>query len=387
MKDFLSEQRDGRPLSNYGQQERILPSTRTLPIWLDVEIGWDTTLETIGLLLNLLSELVKSLSHIIDGSSDEINDVRGLLGQIYSRLDEAQVNGTSLVSEGDPGRIYWVEQHPRRHYLTLNIAPLTIGPMMEEYLWHEKESVILTSATLTTNGDFDYLRNRLYADEADELALGSPFDYESATLLYVVNDIPEPSDRSTYQRMLDQSLLQLSRATSGRLLALFTSYSQLKTTSQAISPALNDSNIYVYEQGEGASPNALLEMFRSAEAAILLGTRSFWEGVDVPGNSLSVVAITKLPFDVPSDPIIAARGETFENPFNQYMVPEAILRFRQGFGRLIRTQYDRGVVVIYDRRVLTKTYGRAFLESLPQCTVQVGPARDLPDAASRWLNL
>ncbi len=105
----------------------------------------------------------------------------------------------------------------------------------------------------------------------------------------------------------------------------------------------------------------------------------------MPGDALSVVAITKLPFDVPSDPIIAARGETFENPFNQYMVPEAILRFRQGFGRLIRTQYDRGVVVIYDRRVLTKTYGRAFLESLPQCTVQVGPARDLPDAATRWL--
>ena len=386
-KAFMTEQRDGRQMSNYGQQERILPSTRTLPIWLDVEISWDTTLETIGLLLNLLNELIKSVNHITDGSSDQINDVRGLLGQIYSRLDEAQVNGTSLVSEGDPGRIYWVEQHPRRRYMTLNIAPLSIGPMMEEYLWHEKESVILTSATLTTNGEFDYLRNRLYADEADELALGSPFDYENATLLYVVNDIPEPSNRSNYQRMVDQSLLQLSRATSGRLLALFTSYAQLKKTSQAISPALNDSNIYVYEQGEGASPNALLEMFRTAEAAILLGTRSFWEGVDVPGEALSVVAITKLPFDVPSDPIIAARGETFESPFNQYMVPEAILRFRQGFGRLIRTQYDRGVVVIYDRRVLTKSYGRAFLESLPQCTVQVGPACDLPDAASRWLNL
>jgi len=387
MKAFMSEQRDGRQMSNYGHQERILPSTRTLPIWLDVEIGWDTTLETAGLLLNLLQDLIKSINHITDGSSDQINDARGLLSQIFNRLDIAQVNGTSLVSEGDPGQIYWVEQHPRRRYMTLNIAPLSIGPMMEEYLWHEKESVILTSATLTTNGEFDYLRNRLYADEADELALGSPFDYESATLLYVVNDIPEPSNRNNYQRMLDQSLLKLSRATSGRLLALFTSYAQLKKTSKAIGPALNDSNIYVYEQGEGASPNALLEMFRSAEAAILLGTRSFWEGVDVPGDALSVVAITKLPFDVPSDPIIAARGETFENPFNQYMVPEAILRFRQGFGRLIRTQYDRGVVVIYDRRVLTKTYGRAFLESLPQCTVQVGPARDLAEAASRWLNI
>lgn len=384
---FLAEQREGRPVSNYGQQERILPATRTQPAWLDIEIAWDTALETTGLLLNLLAELVKSLNRLSGGPSEEINDLRGMLGQIFTRLDEAQVNLSSLVSESDPGQIYWAEINPNRHSLTLNIAPLTIGPMMEEYLWHEKESVILTSATLTTNGEFDYLRNRLYADEADELALGSPFDYETATLLYVVNDIPEPNDRTNYQHMLERSLLDLSRATSGRLLALFTSYAQLKQTSQAIGPALSDSGIYVYEQGDGASPNALLEMFRSAERAILLGTRSFWEGVDVPGEALSVVAITKLPFDVPSDPIIASRAETFEDPFHEYMVPEAILRFRQGFGRLIRTQYDRGIVVIYDRRVITKSYGRGFLESLPQCTVQVGSIRDLPKAAARWLNL
>jgi DNA polymerase-3 subunit epsilon/ATP-dependent DNA helicase DinG len=387
IQSFMADQREGRPVSNYGQQERILPATRTQPAWLDVEIAWDTTAETIGLLLNLLSELIKSTNRLNGTESEEISVLRGTLGQIYNRLDEAQINATSLVSDADPGRIYWAEINPNRRSLTLNIAPLTIGPMMEEYLWHEKESVVLTSATLTTNGEFDYLRNRLYADEADELALGSPFDYESATLLYIVNDIPEPNDRSNYQRMLERSLLDLSRATSGRLLALFTSYAQLKQTSQAISPALSDSDIYVYEQGDGASPNALLEMFRSAERAILLGTRSFWEGVDVPGDALSVVAITKLPFDVPSDPIVAARAETFDDPFNEYMVPEAILRFRQGFGRLIRTQHDRGLVVIYDRRVITKAYGRGFLESLPQCTVQVGSLRDLPKAASGWLNL
>ena len=120
---------------------------------------------------------------------------------------------------------------------------------------------------------------------------------------------------------------------------------------------------------------------------MLLGTRSFWEGVDIPGEALSVLVIVKLPFDVPSDPIIAARSETFEDPFNEYHLTEAILRFRQGFGRLIRTQSDRGIVAILDRRILTKRYGRLFIEALPACKLKIGPLQDLPNTAARWLNL
>ena len=168
---------------------------------------------------------------------------------------------------------------------------------------------------------------------------------------------------------------------------LFTSYAQLKRTSQSIAPALADADIQVFEQGEGASTNTLLETFREADKAVLLGTRAFWEGVDIPGEALSVLVIAKLPFDVPSDPIIAARAETFDDPFNEYNLPEAILRFRQGFGRLIRTQSDRGVVAILDKRVLTKQYGRQFIESLPTCTVKVASAAELPSAAAKWLNL
>ena len=129
-----------------------------------------------------------------------------------------------------------------------------------------------------------------------------------------------------------------------------------------------------------------MENFKASEQAVLLGTRSFWEGVDIPGEALSVLVIVKLPFAVPSDPIIAARSETFEDPFHQYSLPEAILSFRQGFGRLIRTKFDRGMVVILDRRVLTKYYGRMFIESLPQCTTQIGPIEELADAAAKWLN-
>jgi DNA polymerase-3 subunit epsilon/ATP-dependent DNA helicase DinG len=159
----------------------------------------------------------------------------------------------------------------------------------------------------------------------------------------------------------------------------------MRLTSQAISGPLARDGIVVYEQGEGASRSALLETFRSAEQAVLLGTRSFWEGVDVPGQALSVLVIVRLPFDVPSDPIVAARAETFESPFSEFSLPEAILRFRQGFGRLIRTRSDRGVAVVLDRRVLTKMYGRYFLDSLPDCTREKGSLADLPARAVRWL--
>jgi DNA polymerase-3 subunit epsilon/ATP-dependent DNA helicase DinG len=259
-----------------------------------------------------------------------------------------------------------------------------VGPLVEKHLWHEKASVVLTSATMTAHGEFQYVRNTLSADEAEELTLGSPFDYESSTLLYIPNDLPEPNGQG-YQQAVDRGILQLDKATGGRMLVLFTSYTALKKTSQAITRTLAQDEIYVFEQGEGASPNALLESFKTTDRAVLLGTRAFWEGVDVPGDALSVLVLTKLPFDVPSDPLIGARSELYEDPFNEYYLPEAILKFRQGFGRLIRTASDRGVVAVFDRRVLTKQYGRLFLESLPQCTSRQGPMLNLPKMASQWL--
>jgi DNA polymerase-3 subunit epsilon/ATP-dependent DNA helicase DinG len=386
--DFLTEQRNGRPVSGYGQQERITGTTRTQPVWTNVEIAWSEVHETAGLLLTLLAEMHRACGETAARARDE--DLDGALNSLadaHRRLGEADANVTTLVSAPSAGFIYWVELHSNQNHLALNIAPLHIGSLMQQHLWSQKASVVLTSATLTTNDGFDYLRGRLGADHADELQLGSPFSYDTSALLYMVNDIPEPSDANGHQRAVEQTLVRLSKATGGRMLALFTSYAQLRRTSAAISNTLAEEGIMVYEQGEGASPHTLLETFREADKAILLGTRSFWEGVDIPGNALSVLVIVKLPFDVPTEPIVAARSETFDDPFNEYQLPEAILRFRQGFGRLIRTQSDRGVVVILDRRILTKRYGTAFLESLPTCKTQIGPMRDLPPAAARWLDL
>ncbi len=384
---FLFEQREGRNLGTYPQQERVLPSTRTLPIWLDVEIAWEQANETLKGLLAILRDLRTPMRELADQGNEEAEDMWGSLGNMFSRMEEIQHNLTGLTLEPDQDTIYWVEINPRYMEVNLHAAPLHIGRLMEKHLWYQKESVILTSATLTAGGEFEYLRRQLNAEDAGELVVGSPFDYETASLVYVATDIPEPSNYNGHQRAVEQAISSVAKASGGRMLALFTSYAQLQRTSTNVSPNLAKHDIQVYEQGEGASSNMLLETFRETERAVLLGTRAFWEGVDVPGDALSVLMIVKLPFDVPSDPVIAARSETFEDPFYQYALPEAILRFRQGFGRLIRTQTDRGVVAVLDKRVLTKQYGRLFLESLPNCTFKQGLLADLPKVTERWLNL
>jgi DNA polymerase-3 subunit epsilon/ATP-dependent DNA helicase DinG len=197
--------------------------------------------------------------------------------------------------------------------------------------------------------------------------------------------MPEPGEQG-YQRALEQGLMALCRAMGGKTLVLFTSYSQLRATAKVITPALAREDITVYEQSDGSSRRQLLENFKNAERGVLLGTRSFWEGVDVPGEALSCLAMVRLPFAVPTDPIFAARSETFEQAFTEYSVPDAILRFRQGFGRLIRTATDRGVVAVFDKRLLTKTYGQTFLKSLPECAVRRGTRAEMERAVTEWMS-
>ena len=384
--EFVKFQREGQPPSNYSWQARILPATRTLPGWDEVEMIWDQTGETFRLLLTNLGELHREAGSLYADGLDQLEDVISDLGNVYRRLAEAEANVSGMIEKPNAGTVYWIEVNPRGERLSLNAAPLQVGPLIEKYLWNEKSSVILTSATMTAHGSFDYMRRTLGAEIADEMELGSPFDYESSTMLYLPTDIPEPNQQG-YTQALNRALIHTAKATGGRMLVLFTSYAALKRASQGITGPLAREDIYVLEQGEGASPNTLLESFKATERAVLLGTRSFWEGVDVPGETLQVVVITKLPFDVPTDPLIAARSEMYENSFNEYYLPEAILKFRQGFGRLIRSQSDHGVVAILDKRVMTKQYGRLFIDSLPQCTLRQGPLNNLARQAGEWLGM
>jgi ATP-dependent DNA helicase DinG len=369
---------------DYDQRLRLTSGLRVQPDWGEVEIVWDNLSAQLGAVLTRLEQLCGGLSELedfdIEGIEEMVPDCAGYM----ARVGELREQINACIAEPVASAIYWAHVSARDGRVTLNAAPLHVGPLVQQYLFQPKETVILTSATLTSDNRFDYIRERLDAWEADEVTVGSPFDYKNSTLLYVPVDIPEPN-QPYYQRTVEEVLTALCRATEGRTLVLFTSYYQLRSSARALTRPLAEDGIVVYQQGAGTSRAQLLENFRTTPKAVLMGTRSFWEGVDVVGPALSVLVIARLPFSVPDDPIFAARAETFDDPFAEYAIPDAVLRFRQGFGRLIRTKSDRGVVVVLDKRVLTKSYGPVFLNSLPECTPARASLAKLPDAARRWL--
>ena len=384
LETFVAEHFSGRK-SQYNTRLRITSAVRIQPGWEIVEIAWDDAYEPLAGAYRGLYQLAASLDDPDLSSVADVDELQAQALGLSRAIEEAVDRVNQMITQLCPSRICWLELRSGDGHLSLHAAPLHVGPLVEEHLFERKESVILTSATLRTGGTFDYLRSQLNAWEADELVVGSPFDYKSSTLVYLVDDIPEPGQHG-YQRAVEQGMTALFRATEGRALALFTSYRQLRTTFRAIRAPLELAGINVQAQGQGVSRVQLLENFRTGDRQVLMGTRSFWEGVDVPGKALSCLTIARLPFNVPSDPIFATRSETFDQPFLEYAVPEAILRFLQGFGRLIRTRTDHGVVVVFDKRLLSKSYGPMFIESLPDPMVQRGPLALLPRAAAKWLD-
>jgi DNA polymerase-3 subunit epsilon/ATP-dependent DNA helicase DinG len=307
------------------------------------------------------------------------------LGSLDTFSDRLRSEGNSLVSNPAKDRIYWITV-TNAGETSLHSAPLDVGPLLQSELYAEKRSVIVTSATITTAGKFDYLKRRLGMVDADEVAVGSPFDYAQSTLIAIPSDMPEP-EQPRYQAALHQVLLRLCLATEGRALVLFTSHTQLRAAWNAIHAPLANQGILVLGHGvDGAPRRQLLATFKTNPRTVLLGASSFWEGIDVVGDALSVLVITRLPFSVPTDPVVAARSELFDDAFHDYTLPQAILKFRQGFGRLIRSRSDRGVVVILDRRVQSKAYGSQIMRSLPKCTVKTSLLTELPGLASDWVN-
>jgi DNA polymerase-3 subunit epsilon/ATP-dependent DNA helicase DinG len=267
----------------------------------------------------------------------------------------------------------------------LNAAPLEVASLLRERLFAPREATILVSATLAIGGSFDYVQRRLGLEDARAEALGSPFDYAHAALLYVPNDLPDPT-QAGYQAAIERTILDLVTRLNGRSLVLFTSRAQLKATYQALREPLLAKRITLLAQGiDESSRTRLLEAFRRGSRVVLFGTNAFWEGIDVVGDALSCVIVTRLPFAVPTDPIYAARAEQFDDPFGQYAVPQAVLRLKQGFGRLIRSRADRGAVVILDRRLVTRFYGQVFVRSLPPCSVKQGPAARAGLESAQWL--
>lgn len=376
--------------SDYVQRVRVTSALRAQPAWSNIEIAWDQLSAQLHDVVDKLNRVAGAFGELEDYDIPDHEDVLGRLLGVMRVLAQALEHTNAIVSEPSADGIYWAQLQTRDNsrnaprILSLHSAPLHVGPLIEKHLFKTKNSVVLTSATLRIARSFNFVQERLNAQDVDTLAVGSPFDYKSSTLVFMVTDVPEPNMQG-YQKAVDAGLIELCVAMGGRTLVLFTSYSQLRTSSRSLGPALIKHDIHVYEQSSGLSRRQLLEQFKNSERGVLLGTRSFWEGVDVPGEALSCLAIARLPFSVPTDPIFAARSETFEQAFMEYSVPDAVLRFRQGFGRLIRTKSDRGVVVLFDKRVVSKRYGRMFIESLPDCTVRQGNTHEIAQAVRAWM--
>ncbi|RRR73001.1 MAG: DNA polymerase III subunit epsilon [Candidatus Viridilinea halotolerans] len=370
--------------SFYDPRIRITKEVRKRDDWPAIQAAWAYLNDTLATIGNDLSGIDALLRELQKEGAEGCEDFLLRVEFMVRFATEVRVN-TGHIFAGDEASICWITHDRQRDNINLTAAPLSVAEILQAQLFAQKQTCILASATLTVEADFTFMKSRLGLNEADELLLESPFDYEQQALVFLPNDMPEPNQRG-YQQAVEATLIALCTATGGRTLALFTANNSLKQTYAAIQDELEEQEIAVLGQRIDGSRRAILDRFKEFPRTVLLGTASFWEGVDVVGDALSVLVITKLPFNVPTDPIFAARSEIFgRDAFELFAVPQSILRFKQGFGRLIRSRDDRGIVVVLDKRLLSKKYGAQFLASLPHTRVLKGALKQLPQLAARFL--
>jgi len=355
--------------------------------WLGEQTEKNGRVHAPGIVGNSLSPALEELAAMIRERGSNVKDDAQRLDFVsaYERLQTLAGELEVWRTQAIPESVYWIETTQSRRgrpQIRLDAAPIDVGPVLRKELFEPTHSVIMTSATLAVGrqGSFEFFKSRIGLTQADTIRLGSPFNYRQQVKLILLDDMPDPSQREQFDARCIELIRRYIARTDGRAFVLFTSYDMMRRAASQLTTWLSEQNLALYSQADGLPRHEMLERFKADPRSVLFGADSFWQGVDVPGDALQNVIITKLPFSVPDQPLLQARLEAIRrhggNPFMDYQVPEAAIKLKQGFGRLIRTQQDRGIVVLLDPRVRTKRYGQILLESLPPCDVIVESAYD-----------
>jgi predicted DnaQ family exonuclease/DinG family helicase len=329
----------------------------------------------------------------LEGKYENLQQLQADIAEIQSLIDTAK----ALFSAEDEEFVFWIEFSAQKDGIDSKfyMAPLEVGESLNQLLYANLRTAIFTSATLSVNGDFSYIKERLGLNTLEEervktLCLGSAFAFEKQAKVLIPSFIPSPKEEG-YVKVAKELIEECGKKYRKNILALFTSYEMLDEVYKSLKSGFEEDGIVFLAQGKDGQSTNLFERFKGEKGAILLGTSSFWEGVDAPGKALEILILVKLPFAVPTEPLVSARMEKLEsageNPFLSYSLPEAVIKFKQGFGRLIRKKDDYGLVIILDSRVLTQRYGRFFLDSLPVKSGVVKNKKEFLDEISRWFRV
>ncbi len=368
-----------------GYEARITTGTRAQPAWENLEIAWENMELATGNVETGLRKVLDQVGRALPKENEEAEAAHLNLQAAVDAIQEIRSELRKAIVEPEQGQIYWLNSQQNDTVITVNAAPLRVGPILQEELFARERSVVLTSGTLSTGDGFERLRTAVGLEGGRELDLGSPFDYKASALVAIPQDLPEPNQQG-YPAAVHAAIRDIALATRDRTLVLFTSNSALQTAREALKEELGAQGIRVIGQGPDGTPYRIMSQLRAEKEIVALGASSLWEGIDLDGTSIKTIIIARLPFPVPSEPVFEARSEMYDDSFNEYAVPEAVMRFRQGFGRLIRKKSDRGALVILDSRVTNKRYGERFIAALPDCRIERGIVAGLGERVNQWLN-